>query len=149
MVKVTRWWNFNPVNLKFDVDILRKRPRIDYRVSEYVFEYFSKKIFITYGIVLPENYEVFLAMDTYDIKRRERLQYTSPYNTNTTKFSSMLINRMNNGKEYLTIHIECFSLELNECIKPIDYANIVYAMFSDFLVKEYKKKSRELKLKVL
>ena len=47
----------------------------------------------------------------------------------------------------MKFYLECCSLELNECIKPIDYANIVYAMFSDFLVREYKKTVKGMKTK--
>ena len=146
MVKVTRWWNFNPINLKFDSAVLQKRPRIDYRVSEYVFEYVNKNIFIPYGIMQIENYEIFLSMDTYDIKRHKYyFQYVSPYSTDTTKFSSDLIERTNNGKKYVQLLLECCSMELNECTKPINYANIVYDMFSDCLVRGYKKTVKGIK----
>ena len=144
MIKITRWWNFNPYNLTFDMEILCKRPRVDYRISEYVFEYINKNILIPNNISLAENYNIFLAMDTYDIKRhRNYFLYVSPYNTNTTKYCSLILSTTDSIK----IHIDCCSTELNENIKPIDYAYIIYDMYSDFFVKHYKKKIKGKKLK--
>jgi hypothetical protein len=147
MIKITRWWwSKNPVDLKFDVEIVRKRPRIDYRISEYVFEYVNKNILLPYKLMKVENYMVFLALDTFDIKRHNYLPYISSYNTNTTKISTEFIDcKADNGKEYVTIHIQCNSLEFNEYIKPIDYANIVYDMFSDCLVRGFRKKNKDIK----
>ncbi|MDR1402473.1 MAG: hypothetical protein LBJ60_02055 [Tannerellaceae bacterium] len=141
MVKIIRWW---PVNINFE--LLYKRPRVDYRISEYIFEYITQNIFIPYNINEIENYNVVLAFDTYDIKRhRYYFPYKSPYNTDTTKYASMEINKENNGKKYFKIHIDCCSTELDENTKSIDYANIVYNMFGDYIVKHFKKTIKEIK----
>jgi hypothetical protein len=144
MVKITRaWWCRNPVNSEFDIEIVRKRPRIDYRISEYVFEYVNKNIFLPYDLMKIENYMVRL---TFFKNMPDYLPYISPYNTDTTKINTILTERTgDDGKMYITIDIQCNSLKLNENIKPIEYANIVYDMFSDCLVRGFRKKIKGIK----
>jgi hypothetical protein len=47
MFEITRLWDIDDYDLVPNIEILYKRPRVDYRISEYVFDYINKNTMST------------------------------------------------------------------------------------------------------
>jgi hypothetical protein len=143
MFEITRLWDIMDFEDKLDLNLLYKRPRIDYRISEYVFDYINKTILEPNKIMQTGNYEICLSFCFYD---KEIYKYfdCTPYDTMDTKYSlDKVKNRTENGIKYKSIWIGCYSTKLTENIKPMEYAEIVYEMVGAFLINEFKKITKE------
>jgi hypothetical protein len=68
----------------------------------------------------------------------------SLYDTEETKYESVIRTLTEDGIKYKYFHLFCTSTELNEHIKPKEYANMVYDMIGAFLIKKYKKITKEI-----
>ena len=143
MAEISRLWDIMDFEDKLDIKLLYKRPRVDYRISEYVFDYINKNVLEPNKLVLDGNYEICSSFTFYDNERFKYFDDTS-FDTEDTKYSiSKISNRTENGKKYKNISISCYSIELTENIKPKDYANIVYDMIGAFFVNKYKKITKQ------
>ena len=134
MVEISRLWDILDFEDRLDIKLLYKRPRVDYRISEYVFDYIDKNILKTNKIMQAGNFKICLAFTFYDKKHFKYFDNTA-FDTQDTKYS---ISRTSNR-----IGISCYSIGITEKIKPKDYANIVYDMIGAFLVENYKKITKE------
>jgi hypothetical protein len=143
MVKIDRLWDIDDFDLEPRIEILYKRPRIDYRISEYIFEYINKNILEQNKIMQTGNYSICLSLEIY-YKDEQTFFEDSPYNTETEKYDSEISNITDDGIKYKNIHLFCYSTEINENIKPKEYANIVYDMIGAYLIKQYKKITKEI-----
>jgi hypothetical protein len=143
MVKIDRLWNMDDSDLEPRIEILYKRPRIDYRISEYVFDYINKNILNSNKIMQTGDYSICLSLDIY-YRDDQKYFEDSTYNTKTEKYDSETSNITENGIKYKNIHLFCYSTQVNENLKPKEYANIVYDMIGAFLTKKYKKITKEI-----
>jgi hypothetical protein len=143
MVKIDRLWDITGAYLKPDINILYKRPRVDYRISEYVYAYINKNILKKYKIMQNGNYCICLSLKFYEKGIYNFIEYNI-YNTENTIYSQHLSISTENGIKYKNIQLFCFSTELTENIKPKEYANMVYDMVGAFLVNKYKKITKEI-----
>jgi hypothetical protein len=138
MFKLTRLWDIDNYDLEPDIEILYKRPRVDYRISEYIFDYINKNILEQNKIMQTGNYTICLSFAFY-YKNEQKYFDDNIYNTENTKYDFQEGTSTENGIKYKDIWIGCYSIDLNEKIKPIEYAHIVYDMIGSFLVNKYKK----------
>jgi hypothetical protein len=144
MVEISRLWDIMDFEDKLDMNLLYKRPRVDYRISKYVFDYINKNILEKNKIMQNENYDICLSFAFYD-KNHFKYFDDIPFDTDNTKYSvSKISNRTANGIKYKEILICCYSTELTENIEPKEYANIVYDMIGAFLVSKYTKTTKEI-----
>ena len=140
---VTRLWDNSGPNLIPDVDLIYKRPRVDYRISEYVFEYINKNILEKYKIMQTVNYNISFSFSFY-LKENMIFHKDTLFCTENTKFSFHLYNETVEGIKYKAILIFCWSTRITEKIEPKEYSNIVYDMIGAFLTSKYKKISKEI-----
>jgi hypothetical protein len=147
-----KWLIVLDSGLEERLNILYKRPRIDYRVSEYVYGYIEKNILepkkiteLKYGrYALTIKLRFFLLNKNAKAFKDGVSSEHSTYNTeNTIYLTDMYRGELRLG--YKTILLTCISSEINENIKPKEYANIVYDMIGAFLeTKRYKSITKEL-----
>lgn len=139
-ITISRLWNFDkPLSIEPDIELLFKRPRIDYRISEYIFNFIDTQILQPNKVLQKGNYHLSLAFGIYN-PEIHKFHQENPYNSEVSKFRIAKYNR----KEYKDIQIGCNSTLFNENITPIDYAEIVYDMFACYLVAEFKKITKEV-----
>jgi hypothetical protein len=144
MVEISRLWDILDFESKLDLKLLYKRPRVDYRISEYVFDFINKNILKPNKIMDTGNYSVCLSFCFYDTELLKCFDDTA-YDTEDTKYSlTKISNRTENGIKYKDIMIVCYSIKLNENISPKEYADIVYEMAGAFLIGKYKKITKEI-----
>jgi hypothetical protein len=144
MAEVSRLWDIMDFDYKLNIKLLYKRPRVDYRISEYIFDYINKNVLEPNKIMQDGNYDICLSFTFFD---KDHFKYFDdlPFDTEDTKYSvSKISNRTENGIKYKDISISCYSIELTENIKPKEYASIVYDMIGSFLVSKYKKITKEI-----
>lgn len=104
MIQISRLWNFSDSNLKPDIDYLYKRPRIDFRVSEYIYNFINKELLTPNNIMQKGDYEICLSLQILD-SNKHKFFYNTPYNIETTKFRSSVKNRKDKGRTYKAISI--------------------------------------------
>ncbi|MFA4870760.1 MAG: hypothetical protein WC623_21365 [Pedobacter sp.] len=139
-INISRLWDFDkPLSIEPDIELLFKRPRIDYRVSEYVFQFIDTEILQPNRVLQKGKHHFCLAFGIYN-PEIHKFHQENPYHSDDSKFSISKYNR----KEYKDTQIACNSTLFNENISPVDYAKIVYDMFACYLVQEFKKITKEL-----
>jgi hypothetical protein len=143
MIEISRVWDISDSDLEQRIEILYKRPRIDYRISEYVFDYINKNILEPNNVMQKGDYSISISLNIY-YEGKQKYFDDSVYNTKNSKYNSVIKNRTENGKKYKEIYLFCYSTEINENLKPKEYANFVYDLIGSFLVKEYKKITKEM-----
>jgi hypothetical protein len=132
---------------------LYKRPRIDYRVSEYVYEYIERQILkprkikeLEFGkyILAIRLYFLLLGKDSKSLNVEQFYSEDSSYNTvNTIYYSRDVRHELRLG--YKTINLYCCSTDIDKNIKPKEYANHIYNMIGTFLeAKRYKSITKEI-----
>jgi hypothetical protein len=153
---VDRFWRIPDSTLESRLERLYKRPRIDYRVSEYVVEYVNKNILEPRRISILKYgryaLSISLSFILFDRDTKETNDHNpmhpelSEYNTeNTLYWSDYTRDGWELRRGYKTIYLYCLSTEINENIKPKEYADIVYDMVGAFLErKAYKRLSKEI-----
>ena len=67
--------------LERNLNVLLQRPRIDYRVSEYVFDYINKNILAPHTILQKGDLTIDLFLGPYDDKKWARLFPKLDYDT--------------------------------------------------------------------
>ena len=144
-MEINRFW-MHGNNAK----ILCQRPRVDYRITEYIFNIINENILIPKKIMLPKNYVFSLFMymfippkhkifdDLYSIKRPELekdiIYYDSPYDTENTKYATYVHQPIGSY-----VSISCFSVLFNAEMTPREYVETVYNMFCFYFTFRYKK----------
>lgn len=139
-ITIVRLWDFNkPLSIEPDIESLFKRPRTDFRISEYIFEFIDEYILKPNKILQKGNYRFCLAFGIYN-PEIQKFHQENPYNNNYSKFRLAQYNR----KAYKEIQINCNSTFFNENIEPIAYAWMVYDMFAVYLTTNFKKITKEI-----
>jgi hypothetical protein len=65
MVEIQRMWSISDEDLNERIEMLYKRPRVDYRISEYIYEYINKRILVPNKIMQTGDYLMILSFATY------------------------------------------------------------------------------------
>jgi hypothetical protein len=146
MVKIVRFWISE--RTEPDSKLLYKRPRIDFKISEYVFDHINKNILKPKNIMQTGDYEITLFFLIFNIwgysgyKKHiqnifdtENTIYDLEYGPNYSK---------SGADNYRDIKIKIYSNEFHENITPKKYANIVYDGIGMFLTNKYKKINKEI-----
>ena len=139
-ITITRLWSFNkPLSTEPDIELLFKRPRVDYRISEYVFQFIDERILKPNKILQKGNYRFCLAFGIYN-PEIHKFHQENLYNDDYSKFRLVQFNR----KEFKDIQISCNSIFFNENIAPVTYAEMLYDMFAVYLISSFKKITKEI-----
>ena len=122
---------------------LLERPRVSYKISEYVFDFINEKILKPANILQSDNYiyEFTLSFD-FGIPVNHKVIYKSPYATDKRLFVPQ--------KGFRTFenvtknaHLTVIADDINQDIKPTEYAFVVYEMLADYFLYNYKKLKKE------
>ena len=144
MVVVHRSWLIGEED---SLEYLYKRPRVDYRVSEYVVDYVHKTI-PQLEKILSKNYHNitldFSCRGKEEIEegtndRLELFGYFTDRDYLTDDTSYVIF-----GKKSTLLQIMCDSAKLNDNITPCEYADIVHTMVSVLLKRWYKRLTKEI-----
>ncbi|MET0637954.1 MAG: hypothetical protein ABWZ25_18120 [Chitinophagaceae bacterium] len=119
-------------------DLLR-RPRVSYKVSEDIFSYVNNNLLETKNILQGSKFSYkFTLSFSFGIPRPNRILYTSPFATHDTLFVAQKGIRVVD-KTVKWAFLSVISDSLNEAISPSEYASLVFKMFADFLVCNFKR----------
>jgi len=142
-------------NRMYQVDILRvwddsekvieqlyKRPRINYRVSEYIFDFINEKLLAPKKVMQKGHYLICLSFSLYN-PAVHKFYEDNPYNTNITKLSSCITNRTIKEQKYKEVFITGRSVLFTEKITPKEYASLIYDMYATFLLNQFRKITRQ------
>jgi len=139
MFKIYRVWElYDYKNEKIDLSILYKRPRVDYRISEYVIKYINKIILKEFNIMQNENYQFELLFFNKNTVKCDSNDTNDIYEFDDEIDFVYTVKDEKNIKWHKLIRIKCYSDKLNENIKPDEYANIVYNMICAYIIKNNK-----------
>lgn len=130
------------VNRIVGFEDLLKRPRVSYKISEYVLDFINREILKPNRILQSEKYLYSFTLSfSFQIPTR-RINYISPYITDKLKFSThkgFTTFEKTTKKAFLDVS----SNDIDENISPSEYALIVYTVFADYLLLNYKKLRKE------
>ncbi|MFJ3388362.1 MULTISPECIES: hypothetical protein [unclassified Lysinibacillus] len=124
---------------------LLARPRVSYKISEYVFDYIRENILIPNKLLKDDkiDYSFTLSFVVFD-SELHKFFYETPFNTEENKFRPDTKPKIINGVKEVSIRV--VSKKISAIILPSDYADIVYDMFGSFLVASFSKKVTKEKL---
>ena len=141
-IEITRFWEHEN-----DTEMLCKRPRVDYRISEYLFELINQNILAEKRLMQTGVYNFTLFLKIFN-PEEHKFFFDNPYDTKQTKYTPYR-NRSIKSKD---ISMFCSSLLFNAQMTPKEYVEIVYDMFALYFILRYKKLTKvlfdELKQKI-
>ncbi|QQT26892.1 hypothetical protein [Sphingobacterium spiritivorum] len=136
-ISVKRFWSHTDENDGIDKpEIMFKRPRVDYRISEYVWEFIETNILAPKKLLQKNSLNITLFPGP--IKKSHKFFYGSVYDTESIKFRPSL-----RGSKLKEISISCSYNGFTETMSPMEYASIVYDMYCSFIVDNFKKITKE------
>lgn len=145
-ISVSRFWS--QTDEEDDIDkpeILFNRPRIDYRVSEYIWGFIEKNLLVPKNVLQKNSLNITLYIKP--ISAKHKFFYGSEYDTETLKFHPSM-----RGNKLKSISISCKYNGFTEKMTPTEYANVIYDMYCSMLVDNFKKITKkecdELKAKM-
>lgn len=126
-------------------DELISRPRVSYKISEYVFEYIRLKFLVPFKILKDDknDYNITLSFVIFDEEKHKYFS-SSTYNSEEEKFSPDSKLKTYNQVKEATVRV--ISKNISSKMSPIEYANLVYDMFGALLVELYPKKINKEKM---
>lgn len=127
---------------RYSEDILN-RPRVSYKISEYVWDYIYANLLVKNKILTNNKfrYRFFLTFDKLNLDKKYFFR-ESLYNFNEeTKFSSEP--QFRTRKDLKSANLGILSTLIGPEISPIDYSNIVYDAFGSFLIINFKKVTKD------
>lgn len=132
------------VNRIVGLDDLLKRPRVSYKVSEYILGFIDKEILKPLNILQSDKsiYEFTLSF-SFEIPRPNKIIYKSPYETETEIYvpqKGFRTFEKTTKNAHLTFIGDCIGPD----ILPTEYGYIVYTMLADYLLYNYKKLKKEI-----
>lgn len=136
-VSISRFWS--QTDEEDDIEkpeILFKRPRIDYRVSEYVWNFIDTNLLVPKKAFQKNSLEITLFMGP--IRKKQKFFYGSVYDTNIQKFHPSC-----KGSKLKYVTVSCSYDGFNELMLPEDYAKVVFDMYCAFVVDNFKKITKE------
>ena len=141
-IEIIRYWGHDN-----DTEMLCKRPRVDYRISEYLFEFINQNILVEKKIMQTGIYRFALYLEVFN-SEKHKFSFDNPYDTDQTKYTPYVYQSIKSKN----IKMFCDSLLFNAQMTPKEYVEIVYDMFALYFVVRYKKMTKaafdELKQKI-
>lgn len=132
------------INRIVGLEDLLKRPRVSYKISEYVLDFIDREILKPAKILQSEKYVYnFTLSFSFGIPENNRLTYKGPYATDRSLF---VPHRGFTTFEKTTkrAHLTFIGDDIGPDITPTDYACIVYQMLADYLLYNYKKLRKDI-----
>jgi len=129
--------SFNP-----DHKSLLTRPRVSHRVSEYVFDFVNQNLLKPNKVLQSDKFIYELTFSfSFSIPKR-KFPYTSPFATKTRLFFSQNgFRTFEKVEKWTTMMV--IADDIDQTITPYEYATVVFKMFADFLLTNYKKFDKE------
>jgi hypothetical protein len=122
---------------------LLKRPRVSSKVSEYVFGYLNDKLLIPLNIMQSNKYVYDLTLSfNFRLPKANTILYKSPFSTAKRIFIPQKGFRIFE-KTNKTAHLTVLAEDIDENTTPKEFALLIYDMFADFLLYNFKKISKE------
>ena len=121
-----------------DYKSLLTRPRVSHKVSEYVFDFINENFLRPQKVLQSDKYIYeFTFSFSFSIPKR-KFPYTSPFATDTRLFFSQKgFRTVDKIEKWATMMI--LADDIDQTITPYEYATVVFKMFADFLLTNYKK----------
>lgn len=121
-----------------DYKSLLTRPRVSHKVSEYVFDFINDNLLKPSKVLQSDKYIYeFTFSFSFSIPKR-KFPYTSPYATETRLyFSQKGFRTFEKVEKWATMTV--IADDIDQTIMPYEYATVVFKMFADFLLTNYKK----------
>lgn len=124
---------------------LLARPRISHKVSEYVFDFVNENI-LKPGKVLQSDKYVYVFTFSFSPSipknRKVPFPYTSPFATKTRLFFGQKgFRTFEKTEKWATLTV--IADDIDQTISPYEYATVVFKMYADFLLSNYKKFKKE------
>lgn len=119
------------------------RPRVSYRVSEIVFEFLNEKVLYPSGIMQSPHYNFNLVL-SFNRYRPQRLGsgQNSPYSHEECIYWSQKGFRLYDKVNKIA-HLWAYGSQIHENMMPQDYAKMVFEMFADFVLVNFKSIKKE------
>jgi len=125
---------------------LLARPRVSHNVSEYVFDFLNENLLKPNNILQSDKYvyEFTLSFSPSIPKNRKfPFPYTSPFATETRLFFGQKgFRTFEKIQKWATLSV--IADDIDQSITPYEYATVVFKMFADFLLSNYKKFDKEV-----
>lgn len=141
IVEIRRFWGLNDADNNPNPEVLFKRPRIDFRISEYIFNFLFENYLKQKKLMIKGNFRITLYFS--ELNSESKFTHNSIFNSYETTFFPYSSIISENGTKITEIGIFCNSNLISEKIKPRDYSKLVYNMFASYLVEKYKKVNLE------
>ena len=133
-VKIERYWTHDN-----EAKMLCERPRIDYRVSEYLFDFINQHILTEKKVMQTGDYCFTLFLKIFN-PAEHKFFFDNPYDTEQTKYSPSVRGSIKSKN----INMLCSSLFFNSQMTPTEYTEIVYDAFALYFILRYKKLTKVL-----
>lgn len=125
---------------------LLARPRVSHKVSEYVFDFINENILKPNKVLQSDKYVYILTLSfspSIPKNRKFPFPYTSPFATETRLFFGQKgFRTYEKIEKWATLSV--IADDIDQSIKPYEYATVVFKMFADFLLGNYKKFDKEI-----
>ena len=125
---------------------LLTRPRISHKVSEYVFEFINEQILKPNKVLQSDKYIYKLTLSfSFEIPKNRKFPfpYTSPFSTQTRLyFPQNGYRTFEKIEKWATLSV--IADDIDETITPYEYAKVVFIMFAEFLLHNYKKLGKSI-----
>lgn len=120
-----------------DYKSLLTRPRISHKVSEYVFDFINENLLKPSKVLQSDKYIYKLTFSfSFSIPNRP-FPYTSPFATdNRLYFSQKGFQTFEKIEKWATMMV--MADDIDQSIEPFEYSTVIFKMFGDFLLTNYK-----------
>jgi hypothetical protein len=121
-----------------DYKSLLTRPRVSHKVSEYVFDFINQNLLKPNNVLQSDKYVYeFTFSFSFSIPKRN-FSYTSPFASDKRLyFSPRGFQTFERIEKWATLIV--IADDIDQTIQPYEYATVVFKMFADFLLTNYKK----------
>ncbi len=121
-----------------DYKSLLTRPRVSHKVSEYVFGFINENLLEPSKVLQSDRYVYKLTFSfAFSIPKR-KFPYTSPFATDTRLyFSQRGFRTFEKIEKWATMMV--IADDIDQTIQPFEYGTIIFKMFADFLLTNYRK----------
>jgi hypothetical protein len=121
-----------------DLVSLLQRPRVSFKISEYVLSFLDETILKPNRILQSDKHIYWFTLSfSFSIPNPNRILYKSPFSSKTRLFVPHKGFRTVEGKKWAFLSV--IADDINQDIKPYEYALVVFDMFADYLLYNYKK----------
>lgn len=122
---------------------LIKRPRVSHKVSEYVFDFINENLLRPNKVLQSDKYVYeFTFHFSFSIPKRQ-FPYTSPFATDKRLyFSQRGFKTFEKINKWVTVIV--LADDIDQTIEPLEYAEVIFKMLADFLLKQYKKFDKDI-----